>query len=173
MHPTLSRLIRPFYDPQPFLDHFSVSQRAFRSASGQPYVGHVPGLRERVYFWRHTYPEETAPGSRSKINTRELRMVQCLVQHLVQHGVLQRSVTIITPYLGQCRALRSVMRFSALSDVKVSTVDLFQGDENDIVILSLVRTAKLTEFIRMRNRLIVSCSRARFAFVIVGNDTLL
>lgn len=25
----------------------------------------------------------------------------------------------------------------------------------------------------MRNRLIVSCSRARFAFVMVGNDTLL
>lgn len=71
-------------------------------------------------------------------------MVQQVVQHLIHEGVAQHALTVITPYLGQCRALRSVMRLSALAEVKVSTVDLFQGDENDIVILSLVRTAKLT-----------------------------
>ncbi|EPY20038.1 hypothetical protein STCU_09185 [Strigomonas culicis] len=173
MHPALSRLVRPYYHPQPLLDHGSLLARPLITATGRPIADRVPGLAQRAYFWRHQHPEEEAHNSRSKVNTRELRMVQAVVTHLISQGVLQASITVITPYLGQCRMLRSIMRFSSFTDVRVSTVDLFQGDENDVIVLSLVRTAKLTEFIRMRNRLIVACSRARFGFVIVGNDDLL
>ncbi|AIO00159.1 hypothetical protein LPMP_292120 [Leishmania panamensis] len=173
MHPEISRLIRPFYSPQPLVDHASVLTRPFPSASGVAAVDRVPGLAMRVFFWRHCHPEEEAPGSRSKVNTREIRMVQQVVTHLVSQGVLQKSITVVTPYLGQRRMLRGVLRLRSLADVQVSTVDLYQGDENDIIILSLVRTEKLTDFIRTRNRLIVSCSRARFAMVMIGNDELL
>lgn len=173
MHPEISRLIRPFYAPQPLIDHVSLLTRPFPSASAAALVDRVPGLAQRVFFWRHDHPEEEAPGSRSKVNTREIRMVQQVVAHLASQGVLQKSMTVITPYLGQCRMLRGVLRLRSLADVRVSTVDLYQGDENDVVILSLVRTEKLTDFIRTRNRLIVSCSRARFAMVMVGNDKLL
>ncbi|KPI86285.1 hypothetical protein ABL78_4668 [Leptomonas seymouri] len=173
MHPEISRLIRPFYTPQPLIDHVSLLTRPFPSASHAVLIDEVPGLAQRVFFWRHNHPEEEAPGSRSKVNTREIRMVQRVVAHLASQGVLQKSMTVITPYLGQCRMLRGVLRLRSLADVRVSTVDLYQGDENDVVILSLVRTEKLTDFIRTRNRLIVSCSRARFAMVVVGNDKLL
>ncbi|KPA80604.1 hypothetical protein ABB37_04800 [Leptomonas pyrrhocoris] len=173
MHPDISRLIRPFYTPQPLIDHASLLTRPFPSASHTVRLDTVPGLAQRVFFWRHNHPEEEAPGSRSKVNTREIRMVQQVVAHLASQGVLQKSMTVITPYLGQCRMLRGVLRLRSLADVRVSTVDLYQGDENDVVILSLVRTEKLTDFIRTRNRLIVSCSRARFAMVMVGNDKLL
>ncbi|KAK7200275.1 AAA domain containing protein [Novymonas esmeraldas] len=173
MHPDISRLIRPFYAPEPLVDHPLLLTRAFPCASESAVVDRVPGLAQRVFFWRHRHPEEEAPGSRSKVNTREIRMVQQVVAHLVSQGVLQKSITVVTPYLGQCRMLRGVLRLRSLADVRVSTVDLYQGDENDIIVLSLVRTEKLTDFIRTRNRLIVSCSRARFAMVVVGNDTLL
>ncbi|KAG5490345.1 hypothetical protein JKF63_00465 [Porcisia hertigi] len=173
MHPDISRLIRPFYSPQPLIDHVSLLTRPFPSTSGAGAVDQVPGLVKRVFFWRHGHPEEEAPGSRSKVNTREIRMVQQVVAHLVSQGVLQKSITVVTPYLGQCRMLRGVLRLRSLADVRVSTVDLYQGDENDVIVLSLVRTEKLTDFIRTRNRLIVSCSRARFAMVMVGNDQLL
>ncbi|KAG5473863.1 hypothetical protein LSCM1_04497 [Leishmania martiniquensis] len=173
MHPDISRLIRPFYSPQPLIDHASVLTRPFPSASGVAIADRVPGLATRVFFWRHRHPEEEAPGSRSKVNTREIRMVQQVVAHLVSQGVLQKSISVLTPYLGQCRMLRGVLRLRSLADVRVSTVDLYQGDENDVILLSLVRTEKLTDFIRTRNRLIVSCSRARFAMVMIGNDKLL
>ncbi|CBZ35946.1 hypothetical protein, conserved [Leishmania donovani] len=173
MHPDISRLIRPFYSPQPLIDHVSVLARPFPAASGVAGADRVPGLATRVFFWSHRYPEEEAPGSRSKVNTREICMVQQAVAHLVSQGVLQKSITVVTPYLGQCRMLRGVLRLRSLADVRVSTVDLYQGDENDVIILSLVRTEKLTDFIRTRNRLIVSCSRARFAMVMIGNDELL
>ncbi|KAG8347812.1 AAA domain [Trypanosoma vivax] len=173
MHPTISRLVRPFYDAAALLDSASVKGRSFISSTGERFTEAVPGLERRVFFWRHTNPEETAHGSRSKVNTLEVRRVLDIVAHITTEGVHQKSITVITPYLAQFRLLRTTLRMNAFSDVTVSTVDLFQGDENDVIILSMVRTEELTEFLRMRNRMIVCCSRARHAMVMVGNDTLL
>lgn len=173
MHPLISRMVRPFYGAQRLLDYVGLSTRPFVSATGTKHTDCVPGLAKRVFFWRHSHPEEEPSGSRSKVNIRESEMVIKIVDHLTSEGVHQKSITVITPYLGQCRLLRTSLRLRAFSDVSVSTVDLFQGDENDIVILSLVRTERLTEFLRMRNRMIVSCSRARFAMIMVGSDSLL
>ena len=39
----------------------------------------------------------------------------------------------------------------AIEDVNVSTVDRYQGDENDIIILSLVRTKPGNRFIALHN----------------------
>ena len=50
----------------------------------------------------------------------------------------------------------------------VSTVDRYQGDENDIVILSLVRTKPGNLFLQLINRFIVATSRARIGFYIIG-----
>ena len=176
MHPTLSSLIRPFYTEQPLLDHESLLKRYLVDSSGHKHVDSVPGLANRIYLWRHDKEEEQMPQSLSKINTCEIRMTTNLVAHLLAEGVNPKSITVITPYLGQFRAIRSALRIDGIQnmvDVRVSTVDLFQGDESDIIILSLVRTKKLTEFLRTRNRMIVACSRARFAMVILGNDNLL
>jgi hypothetical protein len=52
----------------------------------------------------------------------------------------------------------------------VSTVDRFQGDENDIVILSMVRVKPGNAFVSLANRFIVAASRARLGFYIVGSQ---
>ncbi|AAZ10495.1 hypothetical protein, conserved [Trypanosoma brucei brucei TREU927] len=173
MHPLISRLVRPFYGPNMLLDNKDLYKRPFVCTKGVLHTDAVPGLARRVFFWRHSQPESEAPGSRSKVNLLEAEMVLKLVAHLTTEGVHQKSITVITPYLAQLRLLRTTLRLHAFSDVCVSTVDLFQGDENDVVILSLVRTERLTEFLKMRNRMIVCCSRARFAMVMIGNDGLL
>ena len=52
--------------------------------------------------------------------------------------------------------------------VTVSTVDRYQGDENDIVILSLVRAQPGNRFVALLNRFIVAVSRARMGMYVVG-----
>ena len=54
------------------------------------------------------------------------------------------------------------------SPVIVSTVDRYQGDENDVVILSLVRTKPGNRFVALQNRFIVATSRARIGFYVIG-----
>lgn len=56
-------------------------------------------------------------------------------------------------------------------DVKVATVDSFQGQESDIVIISTTRTNSFGFVINAR-RINVSLSRAKFACFIVGNKKI-
>ena len=56
--------------------------------------------------------------------------------------------------------------------VRVTVVDNFQGEENDIILLSLVRSERIG-FLKIANRVCVALSRARKGFYIIGNATLL
>jgi hypothetical protein len=57
----------------------------------------------------------------------------------------------------------------------VFTVDSYQGEENDVIILSLVRSNNFMTigFLDNRNRLVVALSRARRGLYIFGNSLLL
>jgi len=54
-------------------------------------------------------------------------------------------------------------------------VDGYQGEENEIVLLSLVRSNKNNSigFLKTNNRVCVALSRARLGFYIAGNLNLL
>ena len=94
------------------------------------------------------------------------------------------SLGIITPYAAQARLIRKQTdqiyerlrkrgipsKFRSFGEEKfaVKSVDDFQGDERDIIILSLVRTGRST-FISDFRRINVAMSRARRLLVLVGN----
>lgn len=58
---------------------------------------------------------------------------------------------------------------------KVFTVDSYQGEENDIILLSLVRsnTSQTVGFLDNKNRLVVALSRARRGLYLFGNTITL
>ena len=62
-----------------------------------------------------------------------------------------------------------------ISNVKVTTVDNYQGEENDIILLSLVRSNHHNNigFLKASNRVCVALSRARQGFYIFGNSDCL
>ena len=59
--------------------------------------------------------------------------------------------------------------------LKVHTIDMYQGDENDIVIVSLVRSnnKKMIGFLKLLNRRCVAQSRARCGLYFIGNSETL
>ncbi len=89
-------------------------------------------------------------------------------------------VAILTFYKGQEKALREALqelpgnnkrhaRFQYKGvAIKLATVDYFQGQEADVVFLSMVNTAR-DGFMDSPNRLNVSITRARYQLVIVGH----
>jgi superfamily I DNA and/or RNA helicase len=89
-----------------------------------------------------------------------------------------RSLGVIAPYAAQVGAIRqSLARAGGLSARdpwlvdNVATVDSFQGQERDVVIVSLTRSNPAGEvgFVSDLNRLNVTLSRAREQLVIVGD----
>eukprot|EP00667_Euglena_gracilis_P000393 EG_transcript_393 len=131
---------------------------------------HVPGLSTHVFFWTHNEAEEGFKGS--QWNPQEVHMATSLAKYLLANGLRPTQVTAVTPYVGQLRALRAAVTEQGL-DIDVQTVDTFQGGENDVIILSLVRTQKLTDFLRRQNRMCVALSRARFGLYILGSPGIL
>eukprot|EP01064_Diplonema_japonicum_P008246 TRINITY_DN15729_c0_g1_i1.p1 TRINITY_DN15729_c0_g1~~TRINITY_DN15729_c0_g1_i1.p1 ORF type:complete len:1860 (+),score=509.10 TRINITY_DN15729_c0_g1_i1:53-5632(+) len=136
--------------------------------------GNIPGLGKPVWFWSHNTSEERSEVGLSVVNPTEVRMVVWLVKYFTARGLSLNQMTVLTPYKGQLRELTEALE---LADCHrrdmVCTVDRFQGDENDVMIVSLVRTQKLTEFIKAPDRMCVLLSRARFGMVILGNGQLL
>lgn len=85
-------------------------------------------------------------------------------------------IGIVSPYEGQVRLLHDMVAQSENNEMKISTVDSFQGQERDVILVSAVRSNITGEvgFLRDWRRLNVSITRARLLLVVVGNeDTLM
>lgn len=105
----------------------------------------------------------------SPFNLVEVGIIKDLVKSIRAKGIDSR-IAIITPYKGQKREIRRCLeRESLKTGVAVDTVDSFQGDESDIVIFSVTRAKKRTEFFGKDARLNVAFSRAKREFIIVGS----
>jgi predicted RecB family nuclease len=86
-------------------------------------------------------------------------------------------VLVLAPYNAQVVLLRRHLAAAGLGDVRVGTVDKFQGAEAPVAVVSM--TASSVEdiprgipFLLNRNRLNVAISRAQYAAVIVRAETL-
>ena len=96
-----------------------------------------------------------------------LFMYMCLV------GYNANKISILTTYNGQKELIKEIYSkkcgwnklFSKIG--KISTVDKYQGQQNDFIILSLVRSEKIG-YLRDIRRFIVSLSRARQGLYIFG-----
>ena len=85
-------------------------------------------------------------------------------------------ISILTTYNGQKFLLRDVIAQRCAHPMfgrphKVTTVDKFQGQQNDYILLSLVRT-KNVGHLRDVRRLIVALSRARFGLYVFCRKSL-
>lgn len=94
-----------------------------------------------------------------------------LCRYLLRQDYQPSQITILTTYTGQLYCLRRLMPPSEFSGVKVHVVDKYQGEENDIVILSLVRSNPegRVGFLKITNRVCVALSRAKKGLYCLGN----
>ena len=89
-------------------------------------------------------------------------------------------VGVISPYRMQVRLLRSMVAGDAFFRpfrglVSINTVDGFQGQERDVIVLSMVRSNQEGEigFLNDLRRMNVAITRARHKLIIVGDTKTL
>uniref|UniRef100_A0A4W6EBA4 Zinc finger NFX1-type containing 1 n=1 Tax=Lates calcarifer TaxID=8187 RepID=A0A4W6EBA4_LATCA len=99
----------------------------------------IKGLNTNLFFVEHNHHEEEIKDGRSHQNQHEAKFVVALCRYLLFQDYKPEQITILTTYTGQLHCLRKLMPASQFSGVKVHVVDKYQGEENDIVLLSLVR----------------------------------
>ena len=115
---------------------------------------------------------EEVTESRSVRNEQEANAVGLLVSAFVAgRQVGQSEIGVITPYAAQTTLIKRKLGSADMSGVEVANVDRFQGRENEVIILSLVRSNFRGHLGHVDDgqRLNVALTRARRGLVVVGN----
>ena len=152
-----------------------------------------------VYFVNCNEYESRNEDSSSIINEQEAEVVSKLLKlineeygNMLKKGDLvceknrdeRKSIGVICTYSDQAKQIKNKIKgekfenFSKKREERliINTVDDFQGDERDIIILSMVRNPKgrhNREFIDQFERINVALSRARCMLIIVGAQDFL
>jgi uncharacterized protein len=89
----------------------------------------------------------------------------------------QADVVVVAPYNAQVWTIRRALDDAGLPDVRVGTVDLFQGQQAVVVVVSMTASSPADvprgmEFLLSRNRVNVAISRAQWRAVVVRSPLL-
>lgn len=119
------------------------------------------------------YEESAEEDGASKSNVEEARVIEKHLDYLSPFLSASESVAIITPYRGQVEILNEM--FGSQQNFTINTVDSFQGQERDVVYISLVRSNEKNEigFLKDYRRMNVAMTRAKKKLVVVGDSSTL
>ena len=163
MRPEIAELVCPhIYDT--LINHESVL-----------HYKNVKGICKNLFFIHHESPEAEDQNLLSHSNPHESHYIPSLCRYLLQLGYEPNQITVLVTYTGQLMTMRKQMPKIDFAGVRVTTVDNFQGEENDIILLSLVRSNEEGNigFLREANRVCVALSRAKMGFYCIGNFKML
>lgn len=113
--------------------------------------------------------EESSDESGGIFNADE---ADILLKRLAQFDAGKHDIGVISPYRKQASFLREQIH---IPSVTVQTIDSFQGQERDIILISLVRSNENQQigFLSDYRRMNVAMTRAKCKLVIVGDSATL
>lgn len=142
--------------------------------------------------------QRSTPASDSKSNANEIAPILQHIKLLLDHGLAAEQITVLSPYSAQVALIGEAIRAECssasvtasskskaasgpstddlarrdLSRVDVGTIDSQQGRENEVVLISLVRSNEKREvgFLKEKRRLNVAMTRAKRQLVVVGDS---
>ncbi|XP_059613070.1 probable RNA helicase armi [Phlebotomus argentipes] len=136
-----------------------------------------------VFFFSIIGENRQSAESPSWYNAVEARNIFIFCTKLYALGIQHSDIGIIAPYKAQVKHIRERLRAIDEDKIpKVGSVEEFQGQERNIIILSTVRSCKnflandskhSLGFVQNSKRLNVAISRAKSLLVIFGNAQLL
>jgi len=132
------------------------------------------------------YDESQDPETLSRFNEEEAQLAIKIVERLIDEvGVndwLEEKITIgmITPYRAQVDHLQKLAESSSVLEtlgklVTINTVDAFQGQERDVIVISFVRSNGKGEvgFLGDIRRTNVAMTRAKKKLIVIGDSATL
>ncbi|CAA0317863.1 unnamed protein product [Arabidopsis thaliana] len=179
--------------------HCSISSFPNKELYGKKILD-APTVRQRNYTKQYLPGEMYGPYSfiniaygreeygegegRSLKNNVEVVVVAAIIANLLQVSEKTKTrinVGVISPYKAQVIAIQEKIQETSIGDagglfsLRIRTVDGFQGGEEDIIIVSTVRSNGVGRvgFLGNRRRTNVLLTRARFCLWILGNEATL
>lgn len=149
------------------------------SISCMAYLNFLPNKEFPVLFFGIQGCDEREGSNPSWFNRIEVSKAVEVIQKLTSTGNLsEEDIGVITPYRQQVLKLKKALESLYMPDIKVGSVEQFQGQERQVIIVSTVRsTIKHNDFDRKHclgflsnpRRFNVAVTRAISLLIIIGN----
>ncbi|EPX73651.1 DNA polymerase alpha-associated DNA helicase A [Schizosaccharomyces octosporus yFS286] len=143
-----------------------------------PYVEETELTDAPIYFYdtdgNYHEDDDKDMGSAlyqdSKSNKWEAQIVCHHVLELMNAGLKEEDMAIVTPYNAQVALIRSMLKLRGI-EVEMGSVDRVQGREKEAIIFSLVRSNDVREvgFLSEKKRLNVAITRPKRHLCVVGD----
>jgi len=163
MPPVIADLVNLFYDGKLRTGENCYDKKPMFLKNNLIFVDmkNNPNYREKQDVYENG--EKTGP-----YNSEEITAAQIIVKKIRQY--YSERIVIITPYKKQKNLLIHAFHDK---NVRVNTIDAFQGDEADIVIYCTTRSQKKTPYFSDNARLNVAFSRAKNTLIFLGSSSYL
>ncbi|ETW81078.1 hypothetical protein HETIRDRAFT_385786 [Heterobasidion irregulare TC 32-1] len=137
-----------------------------------------------IIFHAMAGKDDREASSPSFFNIEEISQVKAYVEALRadrRFGVSDQDIGIIAPYHAQCVKIRTSLKKIA-EDIKVGSVEEFQGQERRVIIISTVRSSRdfveydlrhTLGFVANPRRFNVAVTRAQALLIVVGDPLVL
>lgn len=135
----------------------------------------IKGVASNVFLIDHREEESSDEDLVSHSNIHEAEFLVAFCRYLLLQGYKTSQITILTLYSAQLFELKKRMPKKDFDGLRLTVVDNYQGEENDIILLSLVRsnTKRISGFVSIENRICVAFSRAKKGLYVIGNFNML
>ncbi|KAG5534417.1 hypothetical protein RHGRI_022517 [Rhododendron griersonianum] len=178
MHPSISLFPNQEFYKRQILDAQNVKEKSYHRSFLQ---GDLYGSYS---FINIAFGSEDVNDGHSLRNMVEVAAVCDIISRLFKESVALKKrigIGVIAPYKAQVSAIQEKLGSTYGSDpksdfsVRVRTVDGFQGGEEDVIIISTVRSNGIGSvgFLSNNRRVNVALTRARYCLWILGNGTTL
>lgn len=162
---------------------YRMNQEIMQFSSDQFYGGELSSSdtiakaklgEESVIEWIDTagcgYEESSAEKSGSRTNPGEAELLKKHLNQLLLTFGDQLDVGIISPYRAQVELIKEMIE--PKENLVIQTIDGFQGQEKDVIYISLVRSNAEGNigFLSDRRRMNVAMTRAKKKLVIIGDS---
>jgi superfamily I DNA and/or RNA helicase len=153
---------RKFYDNQ-LVAHVSVADRCLSDGIPVEFID-TAGCG---------FDERAGDDGDSRCNPDEVNIIRKHFDALTAQLGSDFQFAIISPYRAQVDLLQT--EFAGMQHVTVNTIDSFQGQEREVVYISMVRSNEKSEigFLRDYRRMNVAMTRAKMKLVVVGDSATL
>jgi len=115
-----------------------------------------------------SYDEEKGDQGGSLKNEGEAGAIEKIIS--LNDFTFER-LAVLSPYSGQVSCLREILD----SKIRISTIDSYQGQEEDVIIISLVRSNadQVIGFLKDYRRMNVALTRAKKKLIVIGDSATL
>ncbi|KAH0665897.1 hypothetical protein KY285_027103 [Solanum tuberosum] len=149
----------------------------------QTWVDMLPNKEFPLLFIGIQGCDEREGNNPSWFNRIEASKVVEIIRDLIGYkGLKEEDIGVITPYRQQVLKIRTALESFDWANIKVGSVEQFQGQEREVIIISTVRsTIQHNDFDRVHylgflsnpRRFNVAATRARSLLVVIGNPHII